>query len=852
MLLTDTLAEHVPGCNMAFRKSFLEEIGGFDPVFRAAGDDVDICWRIQEKGWTIGFAPAAVVWHHRRASVLAYWRQQRGYGKAEALLHQKWPNRFNATNHLPWTGRIYQAGVDLLKGRRSVIYHGVWGEAPFQNLQCGGAALWEHLLEIPELYLLNGALALLAALGFVWRPMLAFLPLLCIGSGYPLLRAALKARQARFATPRRSRERWLRATTGVLHVLQPLARLSGRPQHGLTPWKPRGWTRAVLPYRRQRALWTETWIDPHQRLYKLEQAIGEEGLTVWRGNAYESWDLEVIGGLLGSARVLMAVEDHGSGSQYVRLATWPRFSKVALILSLGGILVAGAAALKGQLAVAGVLAAGSVLLLGRTVLEAGRSLATVLRIAHRTLAHKTEEPSTSAESAVKVADPSASRAGVARWQPASRASSKLRVVVTGLIAQHHRLGGVTWDYLQYPVGLARLGHDVYYIEDSGEWPYNADGGPTGDDWAAGDCTPNVRYLSEIMARFGLRDRWAYRFPIRSTWYGLSDAAREEVVASADLLINVSGTLEHPERYRRVPRLAYLDSDPVFTQVKLALGLDEFRRRVDAHDVHFTFGEQFSNAVPRTGHSWRPTRQPILLSEWNTDRQHRNAYTTIMSWTSYRPLQYCRQAYGQKDLELVRFLRLPARVKSAELEIALSSTHHVNWELVDGAVGSEASSTERRTPRDLLDAAGWRVVDPDRVCADLDSYRSYVQTSKAEWSVAKNGYVKGQAGWFSCRSACYLAAGRPVIVQDTGFPGVIPVGEGVFAFDTIEEAAAAIEEVERDYRRHAGAAFEIAEQYFGSEKVLAKFVEEAMNAESPERPRAKREPASILVGAGGAA
>src|SRR5262245_34507537 len=141
--------------------------------------------------------------------------------------------------------------------------------------------------------------------------------------------------------------------------------------------------------------------------------------------------------------------------------------------------------------------------------------------------------------------------------------SSLRIIVTGLIAQHPTLGGVAWDYLQYAAGLARLGHDVYYFEDSGEWPYNLDGGPTGNDWVARDCTSNVEHLANIMSRFGLAERWAYRFPINSQWFGLPDGKRTAVLDSADLLINVSGTLEHPHQYREVARLAYIDSDPVF-------------------------------------------------------------------------------------------------------------------------------------------------------------------------------------------------------------------------------------------------------------------------------------------------
>ena len=176
-------------------------------------------------------------------------------------------------------------------------------------------------------------------------------------------------------------------------------------------------------------------------------------------------------------------------------------------------------------------------------------------------------------------------------------TDRLRIVVTGLIAQHPSLGGVAWDYLQYPLGLARLGHDVYYLEDSGEWPYTLTGGPAPEDWIARDSAPNVRHLASVMERFGFGDRWAYRFPLGPRWFGLPHRKRRDVLATADLLINVSGTLERPLDYRQIPRLVYIDSDPVFTQVKLRMprGQLKFQRRVAAHDVHFSFGERLGPA-----------------------------------------------------------------------------------------------------------------------------------------------------------------------------------------------------------------------------------------------------------------
>ncbi len=386
-------------------------------------------------------------------------------------------------------------------------------------------------------------------------------------------------------------------------------------------------------------------------------------------------------------------------------------------------------------------------------------------------------------------------------------TSRLRIIVSGLIAQYP-LGGVTWDYLQYVVGLARLGHDVYYFEDTGQWPYN----PL-EDGLARDCEFNVGYLGNIMSRFGLGTKWAYRFPYKSQWFGLPDGERTEVIESADLLINVSCGLQPCSEYRKIRSLAFVDTDPVFTQVKLARGQSDFHRVIDWHDAHFSYGECFSDAVPPTGHHWRPMRKPILLSEWRPSTPRRNVFTTIMNWTSYKNVTYRGQAYGQKDVELMRFLELPSKVAPTVLEMAVGP------------------GKTRRPPHDLLLRKGWTIVDPMKVCPDLDSYRAYIESSKAEWTVAKNGYVIGQAGWFSGRSACYLAAGRPVVVQDTGFGSVIPIGEGVLTFRTLDEAADAIREVEGNYDRQARAARAIAEEYFDSDKVLSRLLEAALNRTS---------------------
>jgi hypothetical protein len=384
-------------------------------------------------------------------------------------------------------------------------------------------------------------------------------------------------------------------------------------------------------------------------------------------------------------------------------------------------------------------------------------------------------------------------------------ASSLRIVVSGLMA-HFPLGGMTWHYLQYVLGLSRLGHDVLYLEDTADWAYRPGGGVSAED-----CSFNVQYLSRVMAHFGVAGEWACRF-VGGRWYGLPDRERKAVLRSADLLINVSGSLPSVEDYRHIPRLVFVDTDPVFNQIKLANGDERFRRQVEAHDVLFSFGERLPGALPASAHHWRPTRQPVVLSEWRPASPRRAAFTTVMNWMAKRtPRVGGGQVYGQKDAELPRFLDLPAMVAPTQLELALN-------------VGRG-----REAPHDLLARHGWHVVDPEVVCLDFESYRAYVQSSMAEWSVAKHGYVQGRPGWFSERSACYLAAGRPVVVQDTGFSTIFPVGQGLLSFTTLDEAGAAIREVVSNYARHAEAARALAEAYFDSDKVLTRLLEEALGA-----------------------
>jgi hypothetical protein len=344
VLLTNRRAEHIPGCNMAFRRLALKAIGGFDPQFHVAGDDVDLCWRLQQQGWTLGFSPAAVVWHHRRNSVLAYWKQQKGYGKAEAMLERKWPEKYNVAGHAIWSGRVYTSGSTYLGWKTCRIYHGLWGTAPFQSLYEPAPSLLEALPMMPEWYFILIALALCSLLGEAWTPLrLAWPPfILCLAIS--LAQAARSAAGACFhPQPPPGLQNWKRrALTAFLFLLQPLARLVGRVRHGLTLWRRRPGTRWTFPRPWKADLWTKQSLPIEERLQSLEAALRRQGCVPLRGSYFDRWDLQVNGGLLGAARLSMAVEPHGSGRELLRIECRPRCRLsgigLTLLLSLLGCL----------------------------------------------------------------------------------------------------------------------------------------------------------------------------------------------------------------------------------------------------------------------------------------------------------------------------------------------------------------------------------------------------------------------------------------------------------------------------------------------------------------------------------
>ena len=380
VLLSDLEAEHIPGCNMAIRKACLKEIGGFDPQFGVAGDDVDVCWRLQQQGGTLGYNPAAVVWHHRRNSIRAYWQQQQGYGKAEALLARKWPERYSAIGYLSWAGRIYgQALMHRLGWRREKINYGPWGTGLFQSVYRPAPGLLGSLPQMPEWYLVLVALVTLSALGIFWPPLLLALPLLIGAGSASLAQAILGAAHALFPDPPRSRFARFkrRSLLAFLYLLQPLARLHGRLRHGLVPWRRSARGRA-LPWPQRLSVWIEHWRAPDEWLQSIEAAVKAAGACVCRGGDFDRWDLEVRGGLCGSARLQMMIEEHGGGKQLARFRIWPRYSIKGVGLTLGCAGLAAGASLDQAWGAGVILGLATMALVLGTFLESAAATATVL------------------------------------------------------------------------------------------------------------------------------------------------------------------------------------------------------------------------------------------------------------------------------------------------------------------------------------------------------------------------------------------------------------------------------------------------------------------------------------------
>jgi glycosyltransferase involved in cell wall biosynthesis len=382
VLYTDHLAEHLPGCNMAFRREAILAIDGFDERFRIAGDDVDLCWRLIEKGGTLGFHAGAVVWHHRRNRVATYLKQQRNYGRAEAMLEQKWPEKYNRVGHLRWAGKLYGKGHTVpLASKSQTVSYGVWGSRLFQSMYSNDFDSAWYITLMPEWYLLSGCLAGMSALGFLWAPLFWCLPLLVVAVLVPLVQVLRSAAKARFVSAAVDRSRslaWkLYSITAGLHILQPLVRLIGRLSYRLTPWRAHGVPGFVLPVTSRYSHWSESWFSQEDWLLTLERTLQSHRVLVRRGGDRDRWDLQAACGLFGGARLLSAVEEHGSGKQMVRIRVWPRVAVSAVVLCSLFLTLAILAATDAAWLASAILGGVTSLFLYRCIRECGAAIKSV-------------------------------------------------------------------------------------------------------------------------------------------------------------------------------------------------------------------------------------------------------------------------------------------------------------------------------------------------------------------------------------------------------------------------------------------------------------------------------------------
>jgi hypothetical protein len=389
---------------------------------------------------------------------------------------------------------------------------------------------------------------------------------------------------------------------------------------------------------------------------------------------------------------------------------------------------------------------------------------------------------------------------------ASPPTNRLRIVLLGYIVRGP-IGGMTWHHLQYILGLRALGHEVLFLEDSDDYPSCYDPSRHVVDCNA---TYGLKYADGIFRRYNLGENWAYYDAHGDSWHGPAANVAIPFCTEANLLINVSGVNPLRDWTASIQRRAFVDTDPAFTQVG-HLNDERKHHRASAHNLFFSFGENIGQAqtnVPQDGFAWMPTRQPIFLDAWQMTMPERGApMTTVMQWDSYPAAEYGGQRYGLKSQSFAEVAELP-RLHDEVFEVAL---------------GGHAA------PREDLKALGWRITDPLEVTRDPWAYQEFLQQSKAEFSVAKQGYVVSRCGWFSERSACYLASGRPVITQETGFSDNLPTGHGLWSFSDMPSALAALGALNSGYDKHCRAARDIAEACFDSSRVLSSLVNRAMNA-----------------------
>jgi hypothetical protein len=368
----------------------------------------------------------------------------------------------------------------------------------------------------------------------------------------------------------------------------------------------------------------------------------------------------------------------------------------------------------------------------------------------------------------------------------------MRILFAGIIARYP-FGGVTWCSLMYLRGLQALGHDVLYVEDTGECVYD----PV-QNTRATDPSYGTSYIHQSLSPYGLGDRWTF-VNYDGSYHGRSADDVKRFAADADLFVNLSGGAWFwRDEYARIPRRAFIDSDPAFTQLAIAKAEPWYVAFFRQFTHLFTFGSNIGTpacAVPVGDFTWHKTWQPVTLHDWETDGPFVDRFTSVMTWQ----IESFTDVGGNKDQEFVKFIDLPART-AQPFELAING------------------------PQTLLRQHGWATVDAMGVSRSLGDYRAFIHRSKAEFGVAKHTYVSTRSGWFSDRTECYLASGRPAVVQDTGWSAHLPSGDGLFAFSSPDEALAGIDAVNARYGAHARRAREIAHDHFDANRVLPRLLD----------------------------
>lgn len=372
------------------------------------------------------------------------------------------------------------------------------------------------------------------------------------------------------------------------------------------------------------------------------------------------------------------------------------------------------------------------------------------------------------------------------------------------------IAGVIWQHIHYIVGLQRLGHDVYYVEDSARLPYNPETFEVGEDFQYA-----ARLLAQLSREFEFQRRWAFcaRYLPKNPTAGLSIQKIRQLYRGADAILNVCGTQEFNDDLLKSDRILYVESDPGVEQIKVDKGVVSTRRYLRRHHALFTFGENVGTRdfpVPTHGLKWLPTRQPVVTDIWRSKRSPgRGAvFTSIANWSTsgLKDISWRGKKYlWSKSLEFLRFIGAPK----------------ASGETFELATDVKDPKFEARFAKN-----GWRLTSPNQLSVDYWSYQKYIQSSKGEFTVAKDQYVRLKTGLFSDRSACYLAAGRPVITQETGFTRIYGQSGGLFGFKSLGEIVEAAREIRLDYRKHSRAAAEIGREVFEAAKVVKSLLDRA--------------------------